>query len=223
MSPKTNPVQSDHFAGFFYAFFPNFPCLSLFFLNFPCFISFLCFSALLLVTFSPSHFLFLSLSVKETWLPLKQADSSAFSCRRCTFWCWRQPCSLLSSAPGPTPHRLHGSCTWKHKGSRYQYSKPCFHSSDVSTQMLTLPAPFPSLSPDLSCVAPQTLWQLQSMNQENNYIQFLIQTQTNRYKCNMSSCLKWGIFFKKPIKCFMIKEHLNTRVPPENLIIPLVL
>lgn len=76
MSPKTNPVQSDHFAGFFYAFFPNFPCLSLFFLNFPCFISFLCFSAPLLVTFSPSHFLFLSLSVKETWLPLKQAKTS---------------------------------------------------------------------------------------------------------------------------------------------------
>ena len=35
-----------------------------------------------------------------------------------TFWCWRYPCSPLSSAPGPTPHHLHGSCIWKQRKSR---------------------------------------------------------------------------------------------------------
>lgn len=29
-----------------------------------------------------------------------------------TFWCWQHQCSQRSSAPGPTPHHLHGSCTW---------------------------------------------------------------------------------------------------------------
>lgn len=135
-------------------FFPNLPRFSLFFLNLPCCISFFfsfpcCGAPLLAMAFPPSIFLFLLLLGEDivTNMFLQQPNTTAKDpgCH-CTSWCWREPCSLLSSTPGPIPHHLHGSYIYKNKGNHYsKYCPGIFLYLEHYTQIITNAASPPAL------------------------------------------------------------------------------